>query len=117
MSINFTSKLIVDKNIKSLKKTDINELETKLKKYVEAPVLTDVLGDDIYLKNLKNAKYDGLLVKYGEIDIPFDVENITYEMVLDRIFSIVCYKNGLKVSTVKSRIEFIRNMIEERIKP
>ena len=118
MNISFTSKLTVDKNIKSLKKTDIKELETGLRKFVEAPILTDIFEDDVHLTSLKKARYEGLLVKFGEYDIPFDVKKLTPSMVLSQLFMIICAKNDIPwyMESDKGRIEFIKRLIDKKIR-
>ena len=113
MNINFTSKLIVNKNLKSLKNPNIPKLEKDLKKYVEAPILSDVIGDIVILSDFSKRK-KALIVKYSGDTFEVSAKKpIEAEDILSKIIDAICYKNNLPwyMDTPKGRMNFFKKLI------
>ena len=118
MNINFTSKLIVNKRLKSLKAQNISKLEGDLKKYVEAPILTDVIGDDVILSSYSKPR-EMLIVKYLGSKFEIPAKNpVKAEDILSRIFDTICYKNNIPwyMDTPKGKAEFFKSLIAKQAK-
>lgn len=115
MNINFTSKLIVNKNLKSLKNPNISRLERDLKKYVEAPILSDVIGDDVVLSDFSKRK-EALIIKYSGDTFEISTKRqIEAEDILSKIIDAICYKNNLPwyMDTSEGRMNFFKNLIQK----
>lgn len=115
-NINFCAKLYTDKSFYSLKQSDCENIYNKSKKLVEAPIITDMIGDDVVLSGRGTNKGDEVFIKIKDKNIPIITKGEVHAgAVLQQILIYTCLKNGIEInsSSPKEICKKIKEYIEK----
>lgn len=118
MDVNFTGKLFVEKNIKSLKKSSIEEIEQTTRRFVEHPQLTKLFFEDVTICNCPKARDEAVMVKFGK-EISFEMhsgkDKLNPYKIVDQLFMILADAFGIPfyMNSPKGRIKYLIEILKK----